>query len=81
MLQICWVQAMLTLSGSNFYITTPWASRYRVVKNCNTLIDAATNTTLATDAQKKAYTGFAKTIEAYQLLMNLKSYRFKWYSC
>ncbi len=60
-----------TLSGSNFYITTPWASRYRVVKNCNTLIGAATNTTLATNAQKKAYTGFAKTIEAYQLLMNL----------
>lgn len=60
-----------TLSGSNFYITTPWASRYRVVKNCNTLIDAANNTTLATDAQKKAYIGFAKTIEAYQLLMNL----------
>lgn len=60
-----------TLSGSNFYISTPWASRYRVVKNCNVLIDAANNTTLATDAQKKAYTGFAKTIEAYQLLMNL----------
>ena len=60
-----------TLSGSNFYISTPWASRYRVVKNCNVLIDAATNTTLATDAQKKAYTGFAETIEAYQLLMNL----------
>ncbi|MDQ2753364.1 MAG: RagB/SusD family nutrient uptake outer membrane protein [Bacteroidota bacterium] len=60
-----------TLSGSNFYIATPWASRYRVVKNCNVLIDAANNTTLATDAQKKAYTGFAKTIEAYQLLMNL----------
>ena len=59
------------LSGSNFYITTPWASRYRVVKNCNVLIDAANNTTLITDAQKKGYTGFAKTIEAYQLLMNL----------
>ncbi|MBV9962129.1 MAG: RagB/SusD family nutrient uptake outer membrane protein [Parafilimonas sp.] len=60
-----------TLSGSNFYITTPWASRYRVIKNCNVLIDAANNTTLVTDAQKKGYTGFAKTIEAYQLLMNL----------
>src|ERR1700712_3548261 len=24
-----------TLSGSNFYITFPWASRYQVVKNCN----------------------------------------------
>jgi hypothetical protein len=59
------------LSGSNFYISQPWASRYRVVKNCNVLIDAANNTTLISDAQKKAYTCFAKTIEAYQLLMNL----------
>jgi hypothetical protein len=60
-----------TLSGSNFYITTPWASRYRVVKNCNVLIDAATNSSLITDAQRKGYTGFAKTIKAYQLLLNL----------
>jgi hypothetical protein len=59
------------LSGSNFYISTPWASRYRVVKNCNVLIDAANSTTLISDAQRKAYIGFAKTIEAYQLLMNL----------
>ena len=32
-----------TLSNSNFYITNTWASRYQVVKNCNTLIQAATN--------------------------------------
>jgi hypothetical protein len=60
-----------TLSGSNFYITNPWASRYRVIKNCNVLIDAANNTTQVTDAQKKGYIGFAQTIKAYQLLMNL----------
>lgn len=60
-----------TLSGSNFYITQPWASRYRVVKNCNILIDAAKNTSFISDAQRNAYTGFAKTIKAYQLLMNL----------
>ncbi len=60
-----------TLSSSNFYITAPWASRYAVIKNCNVLIDAANNTTLVTDAQKKGYTGFAHTIKAYQLLMNL----------
>src|SRR5450432_2587627 len=60
-----------TLSGSNFYITNPWAARYRVVKNCNILIQAATNSTLINDAEKKGYTGFAKTIKAYQLLMNL----------
>ena len=59
------------LSGSNFYIATPWAARYRVVKNCNILIQAATNSALITDPQKKGYTGFAKTIKAYQLLLNL----------
>jgi hypothetical protein len=60
-----------TLNGSNFYITFPWAARYRVVKNCNILIQAATNSTLITDAQKKGYIGFARTIKAYQLLLNL----------
>jgi starch-binding outer membrane protein, SusD/RagB family len=59
------------LSNSNFYITNPWAARYRVVKNCNVLIQAATNSTLITDVQKNGYIGFARTIKAYQLLMNL----------
>jgi len=60
-----------TLGGSNFYIANPWAARYRVVKNCNVLIEAATNSTLVSAEQKKGYTGFAKTIMAYQLLMNI----------
>ncbi|MXV53262.1 RagB/SusD family nutrient uptake outer membrane protein [Pedobacter sp. HMF7647] len=60
-----------TLSGNNFYITTPWAAKYRVVKNCNILIQSANNSSLITADEKKAYTGFAKTIEAYQLLLNL----------
>jgi len=60
-----------TLSSSNFYITNPWAARYRVVKNCNVLIQAAANSTTITAAQKKGYTGFARTIKAYQLLLNL----------
>lgn len=63
--------ANATLSGSNFYITNPWAARYRVIKNCNTLIQAATNSKLITEAQKNGYTGFAKTIKAYQLLLTL----------
>jgi hypothetical protein len=63
--------ANATLSNSNFYITNTWAARYRVVKNCNTLIDAATKSTLISSEQKKGYTGFAKTIKAYQLLLNL----------
>jgi len=60
-----------TLSNSNFYITNPWAARYRVVKNCNVLIQAAGNSSVITPAQKNGYTGFARTIKAYQLLMNL----------
>jgi len=60
-----------TLNGSNFYITQPWADRYAVVKNCNVLIQAATNSTLISSAQKEGYIGFARTIKAYQLLMNL----------
>jgi starch-binding outer membrane protein, SusD/RagB family len=60
-----------TLSSSNFYITNPWAARYRVVKNCNILVEAATNSTLITPAEKAGYIGFARTIKAYQLLLNL----------
>ena len=60
-----------TLSGSNFYITLPWAAKYAVVKNCNILIQAANNSTLISSAQKKGYVGFARTIKAYQLLLNL----------
>ncbi|HVV53978.1 MAG TPA: RagB/SusD family nutrient uptake outer membrane protein [Mucilaginibacter sp.] len=59
------------LNGSNFYITLPWAARYAVVKNCNILIQAATNSSVITNAQKAGYIGFARTIKAYQLLMNL----------
>jgi starch-binding outer membrane protein, SusD/RagB family len=60
-----------TLSSSNFYITNPWAARYSVVKNCNTLIQAATNSKLITAAEQSGYIGFAQTIKAYQLLLNL----------
>ena len=60
-----------TLNNTGFYITNPWASRYRTVKNCNVLIEAATNSTLISDEQKKGYTGFAKTLKAYELLLNL----------
>lgn len=60
-----------TLSNSNFYITNTWASRYRVVKNCNTLIQAATNSNLITTGEKSGYIGFAQTIKAYQLLLCL----------
>jgi hypothetical protein len=61
--------ANATLSNNAFYITNSWSSRYRVVKNANILIAAAGNSTYLNDAERKAYTGFAKTIKAYQLLL------------
>jgi hypothetical protein len=59
------------LQNTGFYIVNVWASRYRVVKNCNLLIDAANNSTFISEAEKKGYSGFAKTIKAYQLLLTL----------
>ncbi|PWT75628.1 MAG: RagB/SusD family nutrient uptake outer membrane protein [Bacteroidetes bacterium] len=60
-----------TLGNNNFYITNPWAARYRVVKNCNTLIESATGSSSISAAEKSGYIGFARTIKAYQLLLNL----------
>lgn len=60
-----------TLNNTGFYVTNPWASRYRVVKNCNGLIEAATNSTSITDEERKGYIGFAKTLKAFELLLNL----------
>jgi hypothetical protein len=61
----------LGLDNSAFYIANPWNARYRVVKNCNIIISGATNSTFISPNQKKGYIGFAKTIKAYQLLINL----------
>jgi len=60
-----------TLSGSNFYITNTWASRYQVVKNCNILEQAAASTSLISAPEVSGYLGFAQTIKAYQLLLCL----------
>lgn len=59
------------LDNNTFYITNPWNAAYRVIKNCNVLIEAVNNTNLPTEAQKQGYLGFANTIKAYELLMAL----------
>ena len=59
------------LDNNTFYLTNPWGSRYNTIRNAYVLIQAATNSSYLTNAQKKAYTGWAKTIIAYQLLLNL----------
>jgi hypothetical protein len=59
------------LQGTGFYIVNVWAAHYRVIKNCNLLIDAANRSTLITNEEKKGYAGFAKMIKAFQLLLTI----------
>src|SRR4051812_5938670 len=57
------------LDNNTFYLTNPYAARYRVIRNTNILIDALTNTkAVITDQQRKAGIAYAKTIQALQLL-------------
>lgn len=58
------------LDANTFYTTLPFAARYRVIRNLNILIDALNNSSAITDAnQKRAGVAYAKTLQAYQLLM------------
>lgn len=61
------------LDNNTFYLTNPWGSRYQVARQCFILLDAAKNarTEIASDVQKKAFSGFAKTLIGYQLLLNI----------
>lgn len=53
------------LDNNTFYLTGWYTPYYRVVKNCNTLIDALPNTSFVSDVAKKGYSGFAKTMKAH----------------
>lgn len=61
------------LDNNTFYIVNPWGARYQIMRQCFILLDAIKNTRteVASDAQKKAFTGFAKTVIGYQLLLNI----------
>ncbi|MFT7587829.1 MAG: hypothetical protein ACI959_000033 [Limisphaerales bacterium] len=59
------------LDNNTFYTTGPYAARYRVVNNCNILINAAENTSNLTSDEVEVTVGFAKTIMAHELLMVL----------
>ncbi|MBO9634664.1 MAG: RagB/SusD family nutrient uptake outer membrane protein [Chitinophagaceae bacterium] len=61
----------LSIDGTVFLLTNPWNARYRAVKSCNIIIEGATNSTSITQEQRKGFLGFAKTIKAYELLLNL----------
>ncbi len=60
------------LDNNTFYITTPWAARYRTVKNINIILNALDNSTADFTPQEISATkGFLNTIKAYELLLNL----------
>lgn len=60
------------LDPNSYYAVNSWLARYSVVKNCNLLIQATKNCTLLeNETQRNGYYAFAKTISAYQLLLNL----------
>lgn len=57
------------LDPNTFYTTNPWADHYRIVRNGWILRHAIANTSAAlTDEQKNGYLGFAKTMQAQQML-------------
>lgn len=57
------------LDNAGFYGNRPYFGRYRTVKTANVLIDGATNSSLITDQELNGYLGYAKTIQAYELLL------------
>ncbi len=60
------------LDNNTFYLTNPWAARYDVVKSANIVLQAVAITSAAiSDQDKNAIRGYAKTIKAYELLLNL----------
>lgn len=60
-----------TLNNNTFYITNPWITSYLCVKGTNILISAARSSTQISDGQRLGYYAYAKTLQAYQLLMCL----------
>ena len=60
------------LDNNGFLTTRSFAARYRAVKNANLLLEALANANVSfTAAEANGYSGFAKTIEAYELLLVL----------
>jgi hypothetical protein len=62
------------LDNNTFYITGPWASRYRTVKNANLILgflDGQDTSAQFSDAEVNATKGFLKTFIAYEMLLNL----------
>ena len=57
------------LDNNTFYTTGPWNSRYRCVKSCNLILEAADVSDAISTEEAQGYRGFANTIKALQLLL------------
>ena len=55
------------LDGNTFYITAPFSTRYRVVKNANLLLQAVDNTDAVSSTEADGYRGYANTMKAFML--------------
>lgn len=55
------------LDANTFYLTAPFSTRYRVVKNANILLEAVDNTDQISAAEANGYRGFANTMKALML--------------
>ncbi|MTB53228.1 RagB/SusD family nutrient uptake outer membrane protein [Lewinella sp. W8] len=55
------------LDANTFYLTAPFSTRYRVVKNANILLEAVNNTDQISAAEAAGYRGFANTVKALML--------------
>ncbi|MEM8585772.1 MAG: RagB/SusD family nutrient uptake outer membrane protein [Bacteroidota bacterium] len=55
------------LDNNTFYLTAPFSTRYRVVKNCNLLLEALENIDAITEEEKQGYRGFANTIKGFMI--------------
>ncbi|MEM9261780.1 MAG: RagB/SusD family nutrient uptake outer membrane protein, partial [Bacteroidota bacterium] len=55
------------IDNNTFYLTSPFSTRYRVIKNANLLLDAVDITSGISAAEADGYRGFANTIKALML--------------
>jgi hypothetical protein len=55
------------IDANTFYLTAPFSTRYRVIKNANVLLQALDNTDAVSAAEADGYRGFANTVKALML--------------
>lgn len=64
----------IDLDNNSFYSVAQWNGNYRAIRNTNILLNAIGNTESIEETERNGYAGFAKTIQAYELIQILKSY-------